>query len=153
MKTLLIIVILSLSIGIANAQVTKATVGVDGFTCSLCAKGVEGELKSLDFVKSVKTNIKATTFDLTFKTNLNIVISQIADAINDGGFTLRDIKVNASGKIVSDNNGGFKLVTGNSPDLMIKNLSSDYKDGDQLNITGMVNVSGKSINVISAKKI
>jgi copper chaperone len=153
MKTLLIIVILSLSVGIANAQVTKATVGVDGFTCSLCAKGVEGELKSLDFVKSVKTNIKATTFDLTFKTNLNIVISQIADAINDGGFTLRDIKVNASGKIVSDNNGGFKLVTGNTPDLKIKNLSSDYKDGDQLNITGMVNVSGKSINVISAKKI
>ncbi|HEX2788595.1 MAG TPA: heavy-metal-associated domain-containing protein [Ignavibacteria bacterium] len=153
MKKLIFIIILFLTTGIASAQVTKATVGVDGFTCSLCAKGVEGELKSLDFVKSVKTNIKATTFDLTFKTGSNIVISSIADAINDGGFTLRDIKIIASGKIVSDNNGGFKLVTGNTPDLMIKNLNGDYKDGDELNITGMVNVSGKSVNVISAKKI
>lgn len=152
MKTLIILVMLSLA-GIANAQVTKATVGVDGFTCSLCAKGVEGELKSLDFVKSVKTNIKATTFDLTFKSNSNIVISKIAQAIDDGGFTLRDIKVSAAGKITSDNNGGFKLVTGNTPDLVIKNLSGDYKDGDSINITGMVNISAKSINVISAKKI
>jgi copper chaperone len=152
MKTLIIIVILSLA-GIANAQVTKATVGVDGFTCSLCAKGVEGELKSLDFVKSVKTNIKATTFDLTFKSNSNIIISRIAEAISDGGFTLRDIKVNASGKLTSDNSGGFKFVTGNAPELILKNLSGDYKDGDQINITGMVNILGKSINVISAKKI
>lgn len=152
MKTLIILVMLSLA-GIANAQVTKATVGVDGFTCSLCAKGVEGELKSLDFVKSVKTNIKATTFDLTFKSNSTIVISKIAQAIDDGGFTLRDIKVSAAGKIALDNNGGFKLVTGNTPDLVIKNLSSDYKEGDQVNITGMVNISAKSINVISVKKI
>jgi hypothetical protein len=66
---------------------------------------------------------------------------------------LRDIKLNASGKIASDNNGGFKLVTGNTPDLVIKNLSGDYKEGDSINITGMVNISAKSINVISAKKI
>lgn len=152
MKTLIILIMLSLA-GIANAQVTKATVGVDGFTCSLCAKGVEGELKSLEFVKSVKANIKATTFDLTFKPNSNIVIGSIADAISDGGFTLRDIKVTASGKLASDNNGGFKFVTGNAPELSLKNLSGDYKDGDEVNITGMVNISGKSISVISAKKI
>ena len=62
------------------AQITQLTIGVDGFTCSLCAKGVEEQFKSLDFVKSVKTDLKNTTFRLLFKNSPKINILEIKDA-------------------------------------------------------------------------
>ena len=57
-KTIIALFITFLSAVNLNAQITKLIIGVDGFTCSLCAKGIEEQFKSLDFVKSVKTDLK-----------------------------------------------------------------------------------------------
>ncbi|MEZ4689211.1 MAG: hypothetical protein R3A12_03120 [Ignavibacteria bacterium] len=51
-KIILLLIVLFLSNDRSMAQITQLTIGVDGFTCSLCAKGVEEQFKSLDFVKS-----------------------------------------------------------------------------------------------------
>ncbi|HRE39851.1 MAG TPA: heavy metal-associated domain-containing protein [Ignavibacteria bacterium] len=148
---LLILLALILSSSVASAQLSKAIVGVDGFTCSLCAKGVEGQLKNLDFVKTVKANLKATTFDLTFKTKSSIVVSEIASAISDGGFTLRDIKITASGILSGDQQKGFTLITGNSPDIKLSKIKGDFKEGDKISVSGILNIKNTSLNVSEIK--
>lgn len=153
MKKLILIFFILISSSYSYSQITKAIVGVDGFTCSLCAKGVEGQLKNLDFVKTVKANLKATTFDLTFKTNKGINVSEIASAISDGGFTLREITISAKGTISGTPESGFKLETGNSPDLKLTNFNGDFKDGDKISVNGVLNIKNKSLYVSDFKKL
>jgi len=135
------------------AQVSQLIIGVDGFTCSLCAKGVEEQFKSLDFVKSVKTDLKKTEFILTFRSDPKIVISKIRDAVNDGGFSVRDIKVVAKGSIRGDANSGYTLVTSNTPDISLKDVKGNFSAGDKVSLKGKVNSEATSIIVTSIKKL
>lgn len=142
--------VLLLSLG-ANAQVKEAVVGVDGFTCSLCAKGVEGQLKDLDFIKSVKTNLKATTFTLTFVNGKKINLSKLEKAITDGGFTMRDLSIKADGTLTGDAASGFSLSTGNTPNLNLKNAQGTFNKGDEVSVSGMVSLPN-TLNVSAIKK-
>ncbi len=152
-KILFILIILLISNKYSAEQVTQLTIGVDGFTCSLCAKGVEAQFKSLDFVKSVKTDLKNTLFILSFKDNHKINIAQIRDAVYDGGFSVRDIKVEVEGTIKGSMNSGFILSTPNTPDIQLSGIKSDLSDGDKVSLKGNVNTNKNSINVTSIKKI
>jgi copper chaperone CopZ len=155
MKKIIFIIILLLIISnkYSHAQVTKLIVGVDGFTCSLCAKGVEGQFKSLDFVKSVKTDLKNTLFILTFKSNPKVDVSQIRDAVKDGGFSVRDIKVEAKGTIKGDANSGYVLVTDNAPNINLSDIKVELSDGEKVSLKGIVNAEVNSISVTSIKKM
>ncbi|MBK8549745.1 MAG: heavy-metal-associated domain-containing protein [Ignavibacteria bacterium] len=150
-KIIAVIIVLFLSNQISSAQVTQLTIGVDGFTCSLCAKGVEEQFKSLDFVKSVKTDLKNTLFVLSIKNSPKINISQIRDAVSDGGFSVRDITVEAEGTIRGDQNSGYILSTPNTPDIQLKDVKEELSDGDKVLLKGTVN--SNSIHVTSIKKI
>lgn len=130
----------------AQSQVKTAVIGVDGFTCSLCAKGVEGQLKNLDYVKSVKTNLKETTFTLTFYSNKEIKLSELRDAIKDGGFSLRGITIVADGTLSGDAASGFSLSTGNSPNLILKYSNGDLSKGDKVEVSGSVSLPN-TVNV------
>lgn len=146
----LAIFILFLLVPLVNSysQVTQAVVGVDGFTCSLCAKGVEEQFRSLDFVKSVKVDLLKATFTITFKKGAKIDINKLSDGVSDGGFSLRDISIIAEGTY-EDNH----LITGNTPDLTLTNLGSGYSNGDKISISGMVNLSDNAIKVKQSKKL
>ncbi len=156
MKKTILIILLTIFSGFnrsSTAQVTQITIGVDGFTCSLCAKGVEAQFKSLDFVKSVKTDLKNTLFILSLKSNLPINVSQIRDAVDDGGFSVRDIKIEAKGTIKGDQNSGFIFVSPNSPEIQLKDFNNDMSDGDKVLLKGRINANSNSISVTSIKKI
>jgi copper chaperone CopZ len=147
-----VLILISLS-KISFEQVTKLTIGVDGFTCSLCAKGVEQQFKALDFVKSVKTDLKNTLFILSFKASPKIDVTQISDAVNDGGFSVRDIKVEAKGTIKGSPNSGFVLSTSNTPDIILNGVTNEMSDGDKVMVKGKVNAANNSISVTSIKKL
>lgn len=153
MKKILTLIVLGIMLFAAesNAQVKQAVIGVDGFTCSLCAKGVEGQLKGLDYVKSVKTDLKETTFTLTFHTNKDINLSELRDAIKDGGFSLRDITIVADGTLSGDAASGFSLSTGNSPNLNLKYNNGDLNKGDKVEVSGSVSLPN-TVNVTGIKK-
>ena len=152
-KIIIALIILFISGKYTSAQVTQLVIGVDGFTCSLCAKGVEEQFKALDFVKSVKTDLKKTEFTLSFKSNPKINVSEIRDAVYDGGFSVRDIKVEATGTIKIDPNSGYILVTSNTPDISLKDISTNLSDGDKVSLKGKVNSDANSIYVTSIKKM
>ena len=152
-KIFAILIMLIISTKFSPAQVTQLTVGVDGFTCSLCAKGVEEQFRSLDFVKSVKTDLKNTLFILTFKNSPKINVLQIRDAVSDGGFSVRDIKVEAIGTIKGNQSSGYVLSTTNTPDINLNEVNTELSDGDKVSLTGMINTGNNSIKVTSIKKI
>jgi len=153
MKKILALIVLGIMLFAAesNAQVKQAVIGVDGFTCSLCAKGVEGQLKGLDYVKSVKTDLKETTFTLTFYSNKEINLSELRDAIKDGGFSLRDISIVADGTLSGDAASGFSLSTGNSPNLNLKYNNGNLNKGDKVEVSGSVSLPN-TVNVTGIKK-
>lgn len=151
-KLIIAILITMFSAAISNAQITKLVIGVDGFTCSLCAKGIEEQFKSLDFVKSVKTDLKKTEFALTLN-NSGIKLSKIKDAVTDGGFSLREVKIEAKGYIKGSKGSGFFLVTPDTPEFSLKNLKGNIKDGDKVFIKGTVNSAINNIDIVSIKKL
>jgi copper chaperone CopZ len=152
-KIFLVLILLLISNKYSAEQVTQLTIGVDGFTCSLCAKGVEAQFKSLDFVKSVKTDLKNTLFILTFKNDQKINVTQVRDAVTDGGFSVRDIKVEAMGTIKGNSGSGYFLATSNTPDIRLNDVKADLSDGDKVSVKGMVSTGSNSVNVTSIKKI
>ncbi len=152
-KTIITLFITLLSAVNLNAQITKLVIGVDGFTCSLCAKGIEEQFKSLDFVKSVKTDLKKTEFDLTFNSSPEIELSKIRDAVNDGGFSVRDIKIEAEGYIRGSSSSGFYVVTPNTTEFRLKNIKNKITDGDKVSVKGKVNSGIDHIEIVSIKKL
>lgn len=151
MKKIFLILALLIGGSTLKAQVTKLTIGVDGFTCSLCAKGIEEQFRSLDFVKSVKTDLKNTLFVLSLKSNPSVNVSQIRDAVIDGGFTVRDIGMEGKGT-VRNNGSGFVFTSPNTPDIQLNDVKENISDGDKVQIKGKV-TNGNAITVTSIKKI
>jgi copper chaperone CopZ len=74
-----------------NAQFISAEVGVDGFTCSQCALGVENSIRQLPFVQDVKMDLNNGVALIFFRKNKAISIAKIAKKIYDSGFSVRYI--------------------------------------------------------------
>ncbi len=142
-----------LSTAQTNAQIKELLVGVDGFTCSLCAKGVEGQFNALDFVGSVETDLKNTTFTIRFKDKAVVNLKEIREAVTDGGFTVRDIVVEGNGIIKNAGGGVYSIATGNSPDLKLHGLKSEFDENDKVNFKGKVSEDTKSVDVSEIRKI
>ncbi|MBV6478755.1 MAG: hypothetical protein HGGPFJEG_01512 [Ignavibacteria bacterium] len=136
-----------------QAQVTEAVIGVDGFTCSLCAKGVEGQFKALDYVKSVKTDLKKTQFTLIFKNNPEVKFKEIRDAVTDGGFSLREIDITAKGQLKTDGSSFFLLDTKNSPEINLKGVKGDFINGEKVLVKGKFDTPGNTLIVSSIEKL
>jgi copper chaperone CopZ len=153
-KTIIKTVILVLfSISVLNittfSQIKGIVISVDGFTCSLCAKGVEGQFKALDFVSSVKTDLKNASFDIKFKKDKEIDIKHIWNAVDDGGFTVGSVKVEANG-VISKSGDSYMLTTGNSPELLLSGKMDGISEGDKVKVRGSLNTSyGVSISSIT----
>lgn len=154
MKNFFLTVIFILLIaGKADSQISKIIIGVDGFTCSLCAKGVEGQFKSLDFVKSVKTDLKKTEFTIYFRSKTKVDISQIRDAVYDGGFSVRDIKIDATGSISGNSAQGYSFMIPDLNSISLKDVTGNFKEGEKVILQGKVNTGVTFINVTSIKKL
>ncbi len=137
----------------SNAQLKEIIIGVDGFTCSLCAKGVEGQFKALDFVRSVKTDLKNTQFTIALKDNSTVNLKDISEAVTDGGFTVREIIVEGNGKISSIENGAYSVITGNSTVLKLHSVKDELLMEDNVNFKGKLSEDAKSVTVTEIRKI
>ncbi|KAA0211517.1 MAG: heavy metal-associated domain-containing protein [Ignavibacteriaceae bacterium] len=135
-----------------NAQVKQATVEVDGFTCSLCAKGVEGQFKAIEFIKSVEANLREASFHIVFSDTRAIELSQLQTAVKDGGFTVRNIIINAAG-IIDQSESGYSLTTGNTEEIKVNEISDGINPGDHVEITGIYDATKNIINISTIKKL
>jgi copper chaperone CopZ len=94
MKTLkLLIAVLALSVGVANAQFTKAELQVSGLTCSMCSKATEKSLRTLDFISDIKVDLNKNIFVLIFKKDVPVSLDQISKKVQSSGFFVNNLKL------------------------------------------------------------
>lgn len=92
MKTFLFTLLLAFTASFnAQAQLRSATVGINGMTCSMCARGTEETLKRLDFIDTMWVDLNSLEAHITFKKNADVPIEKIIESIEDAGFSVRDI--------------------------------------------------------------
>jgi copper chaperone CopZ len=75
-----------------HAQFTKASLGINGLTCSQCSRSVEMQLRKLPFVKDVVMDLEQTQGTIIFRENKKVNIEAIARAVRDAGFSVRFVK-------------------------------------------------------------
>jgi len=75
------------------ASAKEVTIMVDGLACPFCAYGVEKKLKQLDGVEKIKILLNEGKITLTIKDGVFISKEEIERAVNEGGFTPRQIEI------------------------------------------------------------
>lgn len=85
MKQFFIILICIFSLN-ANAQISQVTIQASGLTCSMCSNAINKSLKSIPYVDQVKSNIKSSSFEITFKNSSQINFDQLKKKVEDAGF-------------------------------------------------------------------
>lgn len=71
----------------------KVTVRVDGLSCPFCAYGLEKKLQSLNAVQSLNIKINEGIVEIFLKDGFRISEKDIRTAVNEAGFTPRDITI------------------------------------------------------------
>jgi len=93
MKKLLVI-LAALFIGVSvQAQFTKAKLQATGLTCAMCSNAINKSIEKLPFVETVRSDIKNSAFNVSFKTGEEIDIDQLKKAVEDAGFAIGSLKM------------------------------------------------------------
>lgn len=71
-----------------NAQILKAELIADGFTCSMCTNATLKQLETIPFLDSIGTDVEYTKFFLYFKQNTPLDLKLIKSKVEDAGFSV-----------------------------------------------------------------
>lgn len=95
---LVFILVLLLSLGLGTLPLEAAEgkdqtvlVKVNGLSCPFCAYGVEKKLKALDGVKDIHVRMNEGEVIITFEVGTKIDVEAIKQAVEDSGFTAREV--------------------------------------------------------------
>lgn len=75
----------------SSAQLISADIGINGMTCSMCARATEETLKRLDFIDTMWVDLNALVAHITFKKNMDAPIEGLVKSVEDAGFSVRSI--------------------------------------------------------------
>jgi copper chaperone CopZ len=93
MKTLKVFLfLLTLTVGIAKAQFTRAELQVSGLNCALCAKTTEKSLRALPFIADVKPDLMRNIYVLTLKNDKPVNFDKIAAIVHEENFFISSLK-------------------------------------------------------------
>ncbi|MFT3981759.1 MAG: heavy-metal-associated domain-containing protein [Ferruginibacter sp.] len=91
MKKILFIAAVLFAVNV-QAQVTKVSLQASGLTCSMCSNSINKSLQSLDYVEKVMSNIKTSTFEISFKPGAAVNFDQLKKKVEDAGFFVASLK-------------------------------------------------------------
>ena len=80
-----------------NAQVTDATVRVDGLSCPFCAYSLEKQLKKVDGTGDVAIEVNKGIAELSARKGESLGIEELDEAVSKAGFTPRGITITVVG--------------------------------------------------------
>jgi copper chaperone CopZ len=87
-----IFVSIALLLGLAGqAQVTKVSLQASGLTCSMCSNSINKSLQSVDYIEKVMSNIKTSTFEISFKPGAKVDFDQLKKKVEDAGFSVANL--------------------------------------------------------------
>lgn len=127
-----------------QAQFLKASVGINGLTCSQCSRSVEMQLRKLSFVQDVKMDLEQTEGTIVFRKGKKVNINAIAKAVKDAGFSVRFVKAEIDQSSVHLTGQGCFVLNGDAYTLlgrqlpaskanyMLTFIGKDYQPGNEL---------------------
>lgn len=80
--------------GQSIAQVTSVSLQASGLTCSMCSNAINKALKSIDYVTDVKSNIKNSSFDISFKQGAKVDFDLLKKKVEGAGFHVAKLTAN-----------------------------------------------------------
>ncbi len=111
---------------ISPAQINQVIVKVDGLACAFCAYGLQKGLKRVEGVRDVKVFVDAGKAELQFKKNVPAGLEEIGPAVKRAGYTPREIRIEATGRMV-DWNGSPALALEGTDEKLLLNGSDVLK--------------------------
>jgi copper chaperone CopZ len=134
MRTLLLIIVITLLAVPSQAQFSKATLQATGLTCAMCNNAINKALQAVPFVESVRSDIRNAAFNIKFKSTAEVDIDALKKAVEDAGFSVGGLKLT----------GEFQNVkVENDRHVTIGNTSFHF-----LNITGQTLNGESTITVV-----
>lgn len=123
MKRILLLSILIFYYLTQYAQIQKATIGINGLTCSQCSRSVMKQLEKIPFVKSVEMDLEETIAYVDFKNSNKIYFEDLAEAVTKAGFSVRtiDIEIQRNDRLIFSNN----IIYNDEMSILLDNVIPD----------------------------
>ena len=111
MKNIIIACCLLFAIS-ANAQFKQANLQASGLTCSMCSKAIFKALSAVPFVEKVDSDIKNSSYIISFKNASSVDFDALKNAVTSAGFSVAKFTVTANFDNVNVQNDAHILVQG-----------------------------------------
>ncbi len=82
-----------------DAQIESVTLQVDGLACPFCSYGLSKELKKVEGIKEANIFVDEGRVELEVEQGKPVEIEKLPEAVRSGGFTAREIKITAVGRV------------------------------------------------------
>lgn len=125
-KTLFIV--FSLLVVQLQAQFKEAKLVASGLTCAMCSNAIYKSLQTLSFAGNITSNIKESSFKITFREDKVADFDAIKKAVEDAGFAVATLKVTARFEDSKIDNNTHLVVQGKT--LHFLNVKSQNLNGE-----------------------
>lgn len=122
---------------VAFAEIKEVEIGIDGLSCPFCVWGLKKQMKSIEAIEKLDISLKKSVASITLKGKSMLNVQDYKDAVKKAGFSVREIKIFADGRIVTY--GDFLAL--NIPEtnqLFILSHAKELKVGTKVVIKGNV---------------
>lgn len=112
-----------------QSQVTKVSLQASGLTCSMCSNSINKSLQSVDYIEKVMSNIKTSTFDISFKPGAKVDFDQLKKKVEDAGFSVANLTATVNfSKLVIEKDQHYKVAGMN---IHFLNAAGQSLNGEQ----------------------
>ena len=128
------------------AQIESVTLKVDGLSCPFCSYGLSKELKKVDGVKDTNIFVDAGRVELELEKGKPVDIDKLPNAVRSGGFTAREIRITAVGRVEEWNGRPVLTVTPGDTKFLLEGNETLPRLQESLEAEGknrLVTVSGQ----------
>ena len=111
MKKVFAIIAIFLSLQ-SQAQLKQATLQASGLTCAMCSNAINKALQKLPFASKIESNIKESSFTVTFKQGSAVNFDAMRKAVEGAGFSVAKLEVKAAFNNVKVSNDAHVSMQG-----------------------------------------
>ncbi|TDD78627.1 heavy-metal-associated domain-containing protein [Flavobacterium caseinilyticum] len=96
------------------SQISKAEIMATGLTCSMCSNAINKQLKAMDGVDSVSTDLNTNTFTVYFKKESKIMPKMLKEGVEKAGFFIGSLVITMPSEHLKTEGNKTILVNGST---------------------------------------
>lgn len=110
-----------------NAQIIKAEIKATGLTCSMCSNAINKQLKTINQVVNVETDLNTNTFTVTVSKDNNLTPNIFKEKVEKAGFFIGSLIITVPTIVTRSNAYIFvENESSNADEVQIKILDKGY---------------------------